>query len=66
MYYDYTVTLTDEIKYIWSQPRSVGSLWFFANRYINFLGYIPLLILHPTETEEQVRIQLLCDNIPNH
>ena len=38
LYFDHIVRLLDEIKYIWSRPRSAGSVWFFINRYLAFFG----------------------------
>ncbi|KAH8836021.1 hypothetical protein DL96DRAFT_1550368 [Flagelloscypha sp. PMI_526] len=39
LYYDYLLTFGDEVRLIWTRPKSFGSIVFFLNRY-------PALILH--------------------
>ncbi|TFK21157.1 hypothetical protein FA15DRAFT_758872 [Coprinopsis marcescibilis] len=43
-YYDYVLTLTSEINWIWLSGSDFSwiSLLFLTNRYINFLGYVPI------------------------
>ncbi|CAL1709007.1 unnamed protein product [Somion occarium] len=38
LYYDYVVTFTDEISYIWSKPMSHSSWLFMLNRYFSILS----------------------------
>lgn len=56
LYYDYIHTFPDEIRYIWSQPKSLGSAWFFAHRYINFFGNIALIVMKYTTHGEQASL----------
>jgi len=46
-YYDFALTIHQEIKYIWASksPFRLVNLLVIAMRYITFFGYIPVLIL---------------------
>lgn len=45
LYYDFTLTLPEEIERYWSGNRNISaaSLAFFANRYLSLIGVIPVL-----------------------
>lgn len=45
LYYDYFLTLSREIQWVWlgSHQVSWASAFFFANRYISFFGYMPMI-----------------------
>ena len=46
LYYDYLLTFSAEVSYIWPQPISLNILLFYLNRYIAFASkIIPLIIL---------------------
>ncbi|KII83332.1 hypothetical protein PLICRDRAFT_450070 [Plicaturopsis crispa FD-325 SS-3] len=38
LYYDHLLTLSDEIAYIWTRPRSLSSILFLLNRWLGFAG----------------------------
>ncbi|KLO04603.1 hypothetical protein SCHPADRAFT_947585 [Schizopora paradoxa] len=44
-YYDYFLTLDDEIRYFWRRKFGLTAFLFFLNRYTQFLGTIPVVIL---------------------
>ncbi|KXN88470.1 hypothetical protein AN958_07135 [Leucoagaricus sp. SymC.cos] len=45
LYYDYLLTLGDEIHLIWSAKQlTLNALVFYANRYIVLFGHIPLIL----------------------
>ncbi|ETW76038.1 hypothetical protein HETIRDRAFT_119286 [Heterobasidion irregulare TC 32-1] len=44
LYYDYFMTLSEEISRIWSRPRARSSLLFFIHRYVPLVGYIAVLV----------------------
>ncbi|KAJ7917214.1 hypothetical protein B0H13DRAFT_1995673 [Mycena leptocephala] len=44
MYYDYLITLDDEISFLWNRTGSVSWFWFFAVRYAGFVGNLPVTV----------------------
>ncbi len=44
-YYDFALTMPQEVKYIWSTKMTLVNLLVIALRYITALGYIPVLVL---------------------
>ena len=45
LYYDYTLTLGDEIDYFWNTAKmSLVSTLFVLNRYLGLLGPIPVIV----------------------
>ncbi|KIO03526.1 hypothetical protein M404DRAFT_624673 [Pisolithus tinctorius Marx 270] len=42
--YDYFLTLSDEVEYIWNTPRTLVKFIYLANRYIVLLGQTVLCI----------------------
>ncbi|KAH8836022.1 hypothetical protein DL96DRAFT_1576415 [Flagelloscypha sp. PMI_526] len=48
LYYDYLLTIGDEVRLIWARPKSFGSIIFFLNRY-------PPVILHLGSTFLQIK-----------
>ncbi|KAJ7194500.1 hypothetical protein B0H12DRAFT_1153528 [Mycena haematopus] len=44
MYWDWLVTLDNEIGFMWKRARSASAYWFFAVRYSGILGNIPVTI----------------------
>lgn len=34
--YDYLITLSDEVHFIWQRPKRRSSYWFLLNRYLAF------------------------------
>ncbi|KAF9446754.1 hypothetical protein P691DRAFT_707960 [Macrolepiota fuliginosa MF-IS2] len=43
LYYDYLLTLGDEIRLFWSEKLTVTIVIFYLNRYIALLGHIPII-----------------------
>jgi hypothetical protein len=44
LYYDYLLTLNDEIRFLWPAKRlTVMTSVYYMNRYITLLGHLPLL-----------------------
>ena len=60
LYFDYVITLNEEIRVIWSNPFSFAPLCYFVNRYIPLVFYVPILSLfhNPTWTKEVRSSQL--------
>lgn len=54
LYYDYFLTLSDEVDRLWHRgPHSWLSIIFFANRYLALLGHIPfvyIIFMDPCKT----------------
>ncbi len=44
-YYDFALTMPQEIKHIWSSKLKLVNMLVIALRYITALGYIPVLVL---------------------
>ncbi|KAF8165996.1 hypothetical protein B0H34DRAFT_763490 [Crassisporium funariophilum] len=46
LYYDYFLTLPDERDRFWASPKklSVASGLFYLNRYLSFLGHVPVML----------------------
>lgn len=44
IYYDYILTLGDEIRFFWGRKTSSVALLYFANRYISMIGHIPVIL----------------------
>ena len=43
LYYDFALTLGDEIARYWTRPVTLPTVLFFANRYIALPAYLPIL-----------------------
>ncbi len=44
-YYDFALTMPQEIKHVWSSKLKLINVLVIALRYITALGYIPVLVL---------------------
>lgn len=44
LYFDYLVTLPDEIRRIWFSRFTGATVLFLLNRYVPIIGYIPILL----------------------
>ncbi|KAJ6476530.1 hypothetical protein C8R47DRAFT_1141710 [Mycena vitilis] len=44
MYWDWLITLDDEIGLMWKRARSASAYWFFAVRYAGLAGNIPVAV----------------------
>ncbi len=44
-YYDFALTMPQEIKHIWSSKLKIVNVLVIALRYITAIGYIPVLVL---------------------
>ena len=44
LYFDYLLTLTTEIRRIWTARFSGATLLFLLNRYVPLVGYIPVMV----------------------
>ncbi|KAK0454091.1 uncharacterized protein EV420DRAFT_1765901 [Desarmillaria tabescens] len=45
LYWDHLITIDDELRLLWSKPKTFGSYLFFTNRYLAFFGNITVAIL---------------------
>ncbi|TCD60507.1 hypothetical protein EIP91_009953 [Steccherinum ochraceum] len=55
LYWDYLLTLPDEIKLYWQGKQKILSwapVFFFVNRYLALLGHIPVMIEFFTKLPE--------------
>lgn len=43
-YWDYSLTIGDEVRYIWQRTNSKGKHWFYVNRYLPFFGNITIIV----------------------
>jgi len=61
-YYDFILTLPQEIKHIWSSKFNKVNLLVIALRYTTAIGYIPVLVLTfaPTFAEQWLMTSLIC------
>lgn len=44
-YYDYLLTLGDEIAYIWRKRTTPSAYWFLANRYLGVVGNVAVVVM---------------------
>lgn len=58
MYYDYLITLDDEISFLWNRTGSVSWFWFFAVRYAGFVGNLPVTVFSFYTMEPKVSTRL--------
>ncbi|KIK56328.1 hypothetical protein GYMLUDRAFT_247849 [Collybiopsis luxurians FD-317 M1] len=61
LYWDYFLTISEEVQYFWKRPVRITTVLFFLNRYVSVLGNIVTTILkflNPV-TETQVRKNLI-------
>ncbi|KAI0807435.1 hypothetical protein C8Q74DRAFT_1362937 [Fomes fomentarius] len=57
LYYDYALTISDELEYYWSPPSlSLSFALFVLNRYVGLLGSIPVFFEYTMAFAEQVAI----------
>lgn len=45
LYYDYLLTLADEVRLFWGSKSGIASVLFFINRYFALAGNVPILVL---------------------
>ena len=55
LYYDYILTLPDEIEYIWKNPRRLSTLFYFLCRYALAANLIYVLSIAENFTGLKVR-----------
>ena len=57
LFYDYLLTFSAEVSYIWPQPLSLNTSLFYLNRYISFVGNIatPILLFSDIGYSAEVR-----------
>lgn len=60
LYYDYFLTLSREVEWIWFAPQkhSLGTALFFANRYLAVVGHIPYMYEFFTFRNDPERITI--------
>lgn len=47
LYYDYTLTIADEVKFFWKTASfSWASVLFVLNRYLGLFGHIPVIVVY--------------------
>ena len=44
LYYEYLLTLPEEVHYFWRKRRTLVTILFFLNRYLNLLVNVPLIL----------------------
>ncbi|KAF8193280.1 hypothetical protein K438DRAFT_1720280 [Mycena galopus ATCC 62051] len=44
MYWDWLITIGNEVDFMWKRARSASACWFFAVRYSGLLGNIPVTV----------------------
>ena len=44
LYYEYLLTLPEEVQYFWRKRRTPVTILFFLNRYLNLLVNVPLIL----------------------
>ena len=54
LYYDYFLTLPQEIERYWKARMSWGAFLFYANRYLAILAHIPIIYEYFGDTSETV------------
>lgn len=59
LYYDYMLTLKDEIAFIWNRKSGSVTVLYFLNRYISLAGNIPVLLKYFASWSSKVRIDLI-------
>ncbi|KIJ34728.1 hypothetical protein M422DRAFT_263085 [Sphaerobolus stellatus SS14] len=54
--YDYVLTISDEIEYIWDKEWSFGKLLFISNRYISFaLAIFDIIIINRGDLGDKLK-----------
>lgn len=43
-YYDYALTLHEEIRFFWRPKRTMVAVFFFVNRYLSVFGNVPVIL----------------------
>lgn len=46
LFYDYALTLSNEIRNIWPSKVTAATIIFYVNRYISLIGYAVILYFH--------------------
>jgi len=44
LYYDYFMTLDQEIKFFWNKKLNIVNILFFVNRYLSIFGTVPVIL----------------------
>ncbi len=67
-YYDFILTLPQEIKHIWSSKFNKVNLLVIALRYTTAIGYIPVLVLTfaPTFAEQVSELLMLAHYVDSN
>lgn len=61
LYYDYILTITSEIQFVWSSPSiSPSFVLFVANGYVGILGHIPVFFEYLSDSSEHVSTSPAC------
>lgn len=55
LWYEYFITLDDEVKFFWGRKRGAITILFFVNRYLPLLGEIIILVHNFVPLPENVR-----------
>lgn len=56
LYYDYFMTLDQEIKFFWNKKLNVVNILFFVNRYLSIFGTVPVILQNFGPWSEKVSI----------
>ncbi|KAI0787570.1 hypothetical protein C8Q74DRAFT_616242 [Fomes fomentarius] len=64
LYYDYILTITSEIRFVWGSPSiSPSFVLFVANRYVGILGHIPVFFEYLLDSSEHTYAVLFMSSI---
>lgn len=55
LYYDYLITLPDEVQHFWFKRPTAVTVFFFLNRYLNLIGNVPLILQGLVQWSDEVR-----------
>lgn len=55
LYYDYLITLPDEVQHFWFKRPTAFTVFFFLNRYLNLIGNVPLILQGLVQWSDEVR-----------
>lgn len=44
LYYDYTLTISDEVRFFWGRKYGSITILFYINRYLSIIGIIPVIL----------------------
>ncbi|KAI0071035.1 hypothetical protein K474DRAFT_1607570, partial [Panus rudis PR-1116 ss-1] len=58
LYYDWLLTLCDEVRLYWQHPFSLTSFFYYLNRYTSLIAHMPIAVEFYLDLSEEVRQSL--------